>query len=425
MKKGIELIAGEVSGSPGFLPMESFAVKGKRVLLRLDINSPIDPVTKRIVNENRIDKSLPTLEWLLEQEARVAVIAHQGDTLDYQNLIPLSEHAEILSGKLGRKVDYIDDVCGPAAQKAIEKLKEGDCIILGNLRYLCEEISSFEDAVKLQPKAMLNTWLVRSLAPLFDLYINDAFAAAHRNAPSMVAFQELLPSAAGPLLYKEVSALTKVMKEPVHPAVFALGGAKISDAFGMMEQVLANGTADIILTMGVTGNIFLIASGYDLGTEVTKFIEDRNLGVFIAEAETYLKSYPGRIVMPDDLAYGEGGVRKEIVLADLPANKLFMDIGRVTIDRYKDIIARAGTLFVNGPAGVFEDDLFAKGTEELWKAIAASDGYSVVGGGDSVSAAARFTELTDFSYVCTAGGAMVRFLSGKKLPLIEAMERER
>ncbi|MBL7005662.1 MAG: phosphoglycerate kinase [Spirochaetia bacterium] len=425
MKKGIELIAGEVSGSPGFLPMESFAVKGKRVLLRLDINSPIDPVTKRIVNENRIDKSLPTLEWLLEQEARVAVIAHQGDTLDYQNLIPLSEHAEILSGKLGRKVDYIDDVCGPAAQKAIEKLKEGDCIILGNLRYLCEEISSFEDAVKLQPKAMLNTWLVRSLAPLFDLYINDAFAAAHRNAPSMVAFQELLPSAAGPLLYKEVSALTKVMKEPVHPAVFALGGAKISDAFGMMEQVLANGTADIILTMGVTGNIFLIASGYDLGTEVTKFIEDRNLGVFIAEAETYLKSYPGRIVMPDDLAYGEGGVRKEIVLADLPANKLFMDIGRVTIDRYKDIIARAGTLFVNGPAGVFEDDLFAKGTEELWKAIAASDGYSVVGGGDSVSAAARFTELTDFSYVCTAGGAMVRFLSGKKLPLIEAMERDR
>ncbi|NQT58436.1 MAG: phosphoglycerate kinase [Bacteroidetes bacterium] len=414
--------------SPGFFPMESFAVKGKRVLLRLDINSPIDPVTKRIVNENRMNKSLPTLEWLLEEGAKVAVIAHQGDTLDYQNLIPLKEHAEKLSGKLGREVSYIDDVCGPAAQEAVADLQEGECVILGNLRYLCEEISTFEDAVKLRPEEMLNTWLVRSLTPLFDLYINDAFAAAHRNAPSMVAFQELLPSAAGPLLYQEVSALTKVMKEPVHPAVFVLGGAKISDAFGMMEQVLANGTADTILTTGVTGEIFLIAAGHDLGSAVSKFIEDRNLGVFIAEAKNYLKSYPGHILMPSDLAYGDEGARKEIQLAelllsDLPLNKLYMDIGSDTIAHYKEIIAQAGTLFVNGPAGVFEDKLFAKGTEELWQGIAASDGYSVVGGGDSVSAAVRFTDLSDFSYVCTAGGAMVRFLSGKKLPLIEAMEK--
>lgn len=423
MKNRTDSYPEDVSGSPGFLPMESFAVKGKRVLLRLDINSPIDPETKRIVNENRIDKSLPTLEWLLDQGAKVAVIAHQGDTLDYQNLIPLSEHAEKLSAKLGREVAYIDDVCGPAARKAVTGLSNGQCVILGNLRYLSEEISTFEDTVKLRPEEMLKTWLVRSLAPLFDLYINDAFAAAHRNAPSMVAFQELLPSAAGPLLYQEVSALTKVMKKPVHPAVFVLGGAKISDAFGMMEQVLANGIADTILTTGVTGEIFLIASGQDLGTGVAKFIEDRNLGVFITEARKYLKSYPGHIVLPKDLAYGDGGLRKEILVSKLPVDELFMDIGSDTIQNYKEIIARAGTLFVNGPAGVFEEELFAKGTEELWKAIAAAKGYSVVGGGDSVSAAARFTELADFSYVCTAGGAMVRFLSGKKLPLIVAMEK--
>ncbi len=423
MEKRTDSVSMEISGSPEFLPMESFAVQGKRVLLRLDINSPIDPKTKRIVNENRINKSLPTLRWLIEQGAKVAVIAHQGDTLDYQNLIPLSGHAEKLSAKLGREVTYIDDVCGPAAREAVLGLSDGQCIILGNLRYLSEEISTFEDTVKLRPEEMLNTWLVRSLAPIFDLYINDAFAAAHRNAPSMVAFQELLPSAAGPLLYKEVSALTKVMKSPAHPAVFVLGGAKISDAFGMMEQVLSNGTADTILTTGVTGEIFLLAAGYDLGTEVTKFIEARNLGVFIAEAKKYLKSYPGHIVLPKDLAYGDGGLRKEIPVSELPVDELFMDIGSNTIRSYKEIIAQAGTLFVNGPAGVFEDELFAKGTEELWKAIASANGYSVVGGGDSVSAAARFTKLSDFGYVCTAGGAMVRFLSGKKLPLIVAMEK--
>jgi phosphoglycerate kinase len=203
--------------------MESCDVGGKRVLLRLDINSPIDPLTKKIVSENRIDKSIATVEWLLERGAKLGIIAHQGDTLDYRNLIPLAEHAEILSRKTGRKIRYIDDVCGPAAREAVEKLKEGEAMILGNLRYLGEELSSFEDVVKLSPQEGTGTWLVRSLAPLFDLYINDAFAAAHRAAPSMVSFQQLLPSAAGPLLFNEVTALSKVMSAPAHPAVFLLG----------------------------------------------------------------------------------------------------------------------------------------------------------------------------------------------------------
>ncbi len=416
-------MSGAANGSPGFRPMESFDVTGKRVLLRLDINSPIDPVTKKIVNENRMNKSVPTLEWLLERGAKVAVIAHQGDTLDYQNLIPLAEHAEKLTGKLGRAVQYIDDVCGPAAREAVEGLQDGECIILGNLRYLCEEISTFEDAVKLKPEEMLGTYLVRSLAPLFDLYINDAFAAAHRNAPSMVAFQELLPSGAGPLFYREVSALTRVLKAPEHPSVFVLGGAKISDAFGMMEQVLANGTADLILTTGVTGEVFLLASGFDIGATKRKFLEERSLMGFVAAAERYLADYPDKIRMPLDLTYEAAGKRVEVSREALPVDAMFKDIGSSTIAAYSEEIGKAGTIFVNGPSGVFEEDLFAAGTEQLWKAIAAAPGYSVVGGGDSVSAAARFTKLEEYGYVCTAGGAMVRFLSGKKLPLIEAMEK--
>ena len=410
----------------GFKPMEDYDVAGKRVLLRVDINSPIDPASKAIVNENRIVKSLPTIKWLLDQGARLAIIAHQGDTLDYQNLIPLAEHAEKLTQKLGTKVAYIDDVCGPAACDAVKGLGPGDAVLLGNLRYLCEEISTFENAVKLQPEEMLQTWLVRALAPLFDLYVNDAFAAAHRNAPSMVAFQELLPSAAGPLFFQEISALAKVMRAPEHPSVFILGGAKISDAFGMMEQVLASGTADTILSCGVTGLVMLIASGVALGPGTDRFLADRGLDAFIPPAKKYLQEYPGRIMMPADLAYEQEGKREEVDihnLAEVSGDTLFPDIGQKTIDAYKAEIATAGTVFVNGPAGMFEHDLFSSGTDQLWQAIAKAPGYTVVGGGDSVSAAARFTNLEDYSYVCTAGGAMVRFLSGKKLPLVAAMEK--
>jgi len=407
----------------GFKSMKSFFVEGKRVLVRADINSPIDPETKKIVNENRISKTVPTIDWLLQHGARVALIAHQGDTLDYQNLISMKEHAEKLSRKLNVKVRYIDDVCGPMAQAAVEGLDDGEAVLLGNLRYLCEEVSTFEDAVKLKPDEMLNTWLVRSLAPLFDLYVNEAFSAAHRNAPSMVAFQELLPSAAGPLFFTEVSELTKVMESPEHPAVFVLGGAKISDAFGMMEQVLENGTADTILACGVTGEVFLKAKGINVGPAVDSFLNDRSLMHFTEDAKQYLKKYPGKIETPLDLAYKQGDKRAEVEVEQLPVDALFMDIGRKTIAHYTDIIQKAGTVFVNGPAGVFEDSMFDAGTRAVLEAVADAPGYTVIGGGDSVNAAEKFTRLEDMNYVCTAGGAMVRFLSGKKLPLIQAMEK--
>ena len=404
-------------------PMESFDVSKKKVLLRLDINSPINPVTKRIVNENRIDKSVSTLRWLMNQGAMVAIIAHQGDTLDYHNLIPLAEHAEKLSKKTKFDVRYIDDVCGPAAQEAILALTPGSTVVLGNLRYLSEEVSTFEDVVKLTAEEGASTWLVRSLAPLFDLYINDAFAAAHRNAPSMVSFQEVLPSGAGPLFQKEFSALTKVMNAPARPSVFILGGAKISDAFGMIEKVCEDRIADTILTVGVTGLVFLIASGLDLGDNTLTFLEERNLQKFIPLAKKYLAAYPERIKMPSDLAFEVKGCRRETEIEELPGEAKYGDIGERTIAAYSEVLARAGTIFINGPAGVFENRLFEQGTRELWLAAASSTAFSVIGGGDSVSAAECFTDLSNFSYVCTAGGAMVRFVSGKKLPLIKAMEK--
>ena len=402
--------------------MDEFNYKGKTVILRVDVNSPIDPVTKKIVSENRIKKSIPTIKYLLERGAKLAIIAHQGDTLDYQNLIPMAEHAEKLSKYLGEEIKYIDDVCGLSAQEAVKNLKAGEAVLLGNLRYLCEEISTFEDAVKLEPQEMLNTYLIRSLAPLADYYVNDAFAAAHRNAPSMVAFQEVLPTAAGILFMNEISALSKLMESPEKPSIFVLGGLKISDAFGMMKQVLENGSADRILTCGVTGQIMLMAKGYDLGSKNAKFIKDKSLEVFIKPAKEYLENYPDKIIYPVDLAYEKDGVRAEIGIDKLPVEEMYLDIGSETIEIYKKEIAKAGTIFVNGPAGVYENKMFEDGTKGIWNAIADAPGYSVIGGGDTVSAAQKFIDTSKINYVCTAGGAMVRFLSGVKIVLVEAMK---
>lgn len=403
--------------------MKEFNYEDKTVILRVDINSPINPDTKEIMSDNRIKKSIPTIEYLLGKKAKVAILAHQGDTLDYHNLIPLKEHAEKLSALLRQEISYIDDVCGPAAQEAVKELKPGEAVLLGNLRYLTEEVSSFEDTVKLNPEDMLQTYLVRSLAPLADYYVNDAFAAAHRNAPSMVAFQEILPTAGGLLLEKEVDELSKIMESPARPNVFILGGLKISDAFGMMEQVLKSGSADQILTCGVTGNIMLMAKGYDLGEKNREFIKNRGLEQFIEPAKKYLEQYGNKILLPYDIAYEKSGKREEINIEALPVNENYLDIGTKTVEIYKEIIANAGTLFYNGPAGVYENPIFEKGTREIWKAIAGTNGYSVIGGGDTVSAAGRFIDLDEINYVCTAGGAMVRFLSGVRMPLIEAMAK--
>jgi phosphoglycerate kinase len=195
----------------------------------------------------------------------------------------------------------------------------------------------------------------------------------------------------------------------------------------MMEQVLKNGTADAILTTGLTGIVFLTASGIKPGEGVMRFLGDRGLLGFVEQAKALLGDYSDKIEMPLDLAYESEGKRCEIAASQLPGGpgqggKMYMDIGGETIERYAKLIAGAATIFINGPSGVFEDPLFEEGTRRLWQAAAESEAYSVVGGGDSVSAAQRFSKMSDFGYICTAGGAMVRFLSGKRLPLIEAME---
>ncbi|MGN0768213.1 MAG: phosphoglycerate kinase [Christensenellales bacterium] len=396
-------------------------VKGKFVLFRPDVNSPINAEHK-IVSKNRLSKTAPTLRYLMENGAKTAIIAHQGDTLDYANLIPMSEHAQILGEMVEKEIPYIDDVCGDAAIEKIRSLRDGEAVFLGNLRYLTEEVSTFEKDVKLTADEMKDAYLVRRLAPLFDIYVNEAFSAAHRNCPSMVAFQRLMPSYAGPLFFNEYEALTKIMNGAEKPCVFVLGGAKISDAFGMMKQVLATGAATEILTCGVTGVIMLLAKGIKVGKTYEKWLADRDLLAFVPQAKELLALYGDRFVLPSDLAYEKDGKREETDVGGLPLDDAsFLDIGKRTAAVFQRKIAEAKTVFVNGPAGVYENPLFAFGTEAVWNALASSPAYTVIGGGDTVSAANKFIDVKKINYVCTAGGAMVRFLSGVTLPLIKAM----
>jgi phosphoglycerate kinase len=403
--------------------IDDLDLAGTRVLLRVDINAPIDPVTGLIADETRIDKSLPTIHDLSDGGARVTIIAHQGDTLDYHNLVSLEEHASKLAEKLGRPVGFIDDVAGPAARGRIGALSNGDILLLDNLRFLTEEVSTFEGAVKLTPDEMTRTYLVRNLAPLFDVYLNDAFAAAHRNAPSMVSFQELLPSAGGRLLVAEVEALAAISDQPDRPCLFMLGGLKISDAFGMLGKVLGEGTADTVLTTGVVGQVFLLASGVRLGEGSERFISDRSLDAFIPEAADAIEAFGGRIALPLDVAVERDGARVEMAVERLPVPEPIIDIGAATMDDYEARIAAAGTIFVNGPAGVYEQEVGAEGTRRLWRAVAAADATSVIGGGDTVSSAGRFIDTDQIDFVSTGGGALIRYLSGVRLPLLEAMNR--
>jgi phosphoglycerate kinase len=397
--------------------------QGKRVLLRVDINSPVDRRTRRITNDTRIRKSIATIRELSDKGAKLVIMAHQGDTTDYASLISLREHAEALSEALGTKVGFIEDLAGPAAVARIESLNAGEILLLDNLRYFTEEVSTFEDSCRLSPDQMKEVYLVRRLASLFDCYVNDAFSAAHRSAPSMVAFQELLPSYGGRLLIEELTALQAITDNAQRPCVYLLGGSRAGDAFGMIERVLSENRADRILTGGLVGQIFLMAGGTRLGDRSEQLISEKGYDRYVERAEGYLSQYESKILRPVDVAFATEGKRTECPVGELPVEELLFDVGSRTISLYSSTISQARTVFMNGPLGVYEEEISSKGTCAICKAVENAEGFTVIGGGDTVTCFTRYTDLSKISYTSTAGGALIRYLSGTELPLLSALER--
>jgi phosphoglycerate kinase len=237
-----------------------------------------------------------------------------------------------------------------------------------------------------------------------------------------VGFEQVLPSAMGRLFEKEYTIVSDILKSPARPCVFVLGGAKIQDAFLMMDKALKEGTADVVLTGGLVANIVAVAKEIDIGKASEDFIYKKNLGECIDMAREILDAYGEKILLPEDFAYVEGEARCEVSVGEIPQDKLLIDIGQKTISKYEKIIHEAGTVFMNGPMGVFEKKPSEAGTKAVWEAAAGTKGLSVIGGGDSVSAANLFGVSGRIGYICTGGGALVRFLSGEELPVVKALK---
>lgn len=396
--------------------LDDFNVKNKIVLVRVDFNSEIDPETKNVTSDVRIKAHAEsTLKELAEKGARTVVLAHQGRKGD-PDYTPLKQHSEILAKILKCPVKYVDDTYGEKAKNAIKALHGGEILVLENVR-------SFDGETKSgTPEQHSKTELVQSLAPLADLFVNDAFAAAHRGHVSMVGFTAVLPSAAGRIMERELKSLAKALEKPEKPCVYVMGGAKADDSLEISKYVLGNGIADYVLVGGVTSQLFLAAKGVDLGKGNMAFLEKKELTGLIPGIKELMQKYGDKVQVPVDVALDMKGKRKEISVDKLPTEYSIFDIGKKTVKNYADIILGSKSIVVSGPMGVYENEQFNYGTKKVLEAIANSKAFSLAGGGNTIAAIEEYGLTRKICYISTAGGALIEFLMGKKLPGVAALE---
>lgn len=392
--------------------------KGKRVLLRVDINCPMDKKTLKIINDVRIRAVIPTIRELLGKKAKLVILAHQSRKGKW-DFTDLSQHAQLLSKNLNTPVRYVNDVLGEEAKKAIQEVKEGEVLLLGNVRELDSESKSLpmEEHAKGE--------LVTALAPLFDVYVCDAFGAAHRSQCSLVGFDDVLPSASGRLMAKEMYALETIFNNPRRPSVFILGGAKFGDVPHMIDRVLGSNTADTVIVVGLAGNAFLMARGVDIGEASKAPLQEELTEENFKKAQDVMSKYGQRILLPTDVAVEKDGKRVSVNIGDMATAGAALDIGDQSVEKFRKVLQVSKTSFMSGPAGMFEKDGFEVGTKAIMTAMVESGGLSVLGGGHTSAAAERFDLADSMSYVSTGGGALETFLLKDPLPVIVALEHSK
>ncbi|MHA2072370.1 MAG: phosphoglycerate kinase [Candidatus Thorarchaeota archaeon] len=391
-----------------FKTLDDVDFAGKRVLIRVDMNCSVDPDSKEITDDSRIVAILPTLRELAK--SKTVLMAHQGRP-GSDDFISLEAHTDILR-KHGLNGSFVDDIFGDKAKAAIEKVAVGEILVLQNVRYFDGELK------KAPPEEVAKEPLVQELYPLFDLFVNDAFGAAHRSQASIVGFTTVLPSVAGRLVEKEIRTLTDATATDQHPWTLVLGGAKVADKVKTLGKLLAADRVDNALIGGLLGTLFLIAKGLvsqDYSKPIKGF-EDA-----VSTAKELLEKYPDVITLPEDAAVERDGERYECEFSQMESDPFF-DIGSKTTKKYVETIRSSAVVFANGPMGFFEKDAFAKGTSEVLDAIAECEGITVVGGGH-MGAMAQKKDFGDrITHISTGGGATINFLTGKKLDLIVALE---
>jgi len=346
--------------------------------------------------------------------ARIVLGSHQSRP-GKEDFTSLEPHAAALARYCNQPVEFVEDVLGPHARQKIVKVQPGEILVLDNLRLCAEE--NIDD----KPEKLVKTNLVKRLAPLFDLYINDAFATAHRSQPSIAGLTEVLPSAAGRLMEKELKAVSNLLREPARPCVYVLGGAKVEDKIPVIQHILERGKADKILLGGVPAKLFLKALDKKLSNQDEKDIT--GLSKFTDQARGLLMKYREMIELPQDLAYDEDGQRRDKTVDSAAGREPALDIGTKTVEKYSKILRDAATSVANGPLGVFEREDFDQGTRMILESMAESKGYTVIGGGHLVGLASILGIDDKFGHVSTAGGAMLCLLSGQNLPGVDALVR--
>jgi phosphoglycerate kinase len=395
---------------PPFLTMDDLDTHGRVVLVRVDLNSPIGP-NGEILDDIRFRGHIPTIEAL--KDAKTVLLAHQSRP-GKRDFTTMEQHSEKLSSLLGKDVAYVDDIYGHNVRQSIREMETGDITLLENVRFSSEEM------LKAPVEDLAKTHLVTQLSILCDVFLNDAFATAHRAQTSVVAFPRALTSGAGKLLEREFEMLTKALTTSQRPRLFMLGGTKADDSIKVIEHVLEKGSADKVLVSGLVANIFLAASGVDIGPPSLEYIRSSGYGNYIEICKRLLDNYDGKIVTPLDVALNDGGKRLEAPISALPKTYPIYDIGIETIVAYSTELKAAGTVVINGPAGVFEQKAFALGTDETLKAAAQSK-FSILGGGHIAAAARNIGIDKHITHISTGGGACINFLAGETLPGIQAL----
>lgn len=398
--------------APDFNTIDDLEVEGKTVLVRVDINSPVDPLTGLLLDDTRIKLHAETIAELADKGAKTVLIAHQSRP-GKKDFTTMEQHSEALSNLLDKPVSYVDDIFGSNAREAIKSMNGGEILLLENVRFYSEEI------LQREPPQQAETHMVKLLSPLADYFINDAFAAAHRSQPSMVGFAVNMPSAAGRVMERELKALYSAVSNVERPCVYVLGGVKVDDSIMVMENALEAGSADYILTTGLVANIFLWGGGVNIRKYNRKFIEDRDYCEYVKKAKHLCKKFKDQILVPTDLAVCKDDKRLEYPVGKLPNLPIF-DLGTETTTEYARVIRNARTIFANGPAGVFEKEGFNQGTEDILNAISSSSGFSIIGGGH-LAAAANKMGLSGISHISSGGGASISLIAGERLPAVEVL----
>ena len=403
-----------------FFTLDDFDTAGKTVLLRVDINSPIDPGSGRLLNDARLREHLATIRDL--KRAKVALLAHQSRP-GKDDYTTLEAHADRLTYLLGARVRYVDSLFSASALEAIRGMAPGEIVLLENTRFFAEE-EALADA---KPEKMAKTHLVRRLASVADYFCLDAFAAAHRAQPTLCGFAEVLPTMAGRVMQRELEMLDRAVQSAERPKLAVFGGIKIDDSISVVEHMLSAKVVDRVLTVGGVATAFIQAQGLDPGQPTVEFMrkEIEGYDALVEQCRLLLAKFPGKIEVPSDIVVNDGGRRHGMRVKELPSPHQVADIGLDTIVRFADEIAAARTVFLNGPAGIFELEEFSTGTRELFRAVADSEAFTVVGGGHTVAAVEQYGLQDKIDHVSTGGGALINYLAGKPLPLVDALKRSR